>query len=138
MRTPETPQPLWTYGLSIPHDPRAVRVVRATIRSILAAAKLNCIADTVELLVSEVVTNAYRHSAMETYVSMDRTPDDFRVTVWDHDPGTPTLRSPSDRDERGRGLGIVEACADQWGVRSYPHGKAVWFSVVPKVSGDEP
>ncbi|WP_411150263.1 ATP-binding protein [Streptomyces sp. A30] len=132
MRTPEPPTPLWTYGLTIPHDPRAVRVVRATIRSILAAAKLNCIVDTVELLVSEVVTNAYRHSPMETYVSMERTPDDFRVTVWDHAPGTPMPRAPAADDERGRGLGIVEACADEWGVRDYPHGKAVWFSVAPK------
>ncbi|MGW4986659.1 ATP-binding protein [Streptomyces mirabilis] len=133
MRTPETPTPLWTYGLSIPHDPRAVSVVRATIRSILAAAKLNCIVDTVELLVSEVVTNAYRHSSLETYVSMERTPDDFRVTVWDHAPGaTPKPQTPADGDERGRGLGIVEACSDAWGVRDYPYGKAVWFSVAPK------
>jgi anti-sigma regulatory factor (Ser/Thr protein kinase) len=132
MRTPETPTPLWTYGLSIPHDPRAVSVVRATIRSILAAARLNCIVDTVELLVSEVVTNAYRHSSMETYVSMERTPDDFRVTVWDHAPGAPKPQTSTDGDERGRGLGIVEACSDAWGVRNYPHGKAVWFSVAPK------
>ncbi|MGP4050799.1 ATP-binding protein [Streptomyces sp. 2A115] len=132
MRTPETPTPIWTYGLSIPHDPRAVRVVRATIRSILAAAKLNCIVDTVELLVSEVVTNAYRHSSVEAYVSMERTPDDFRVTVWDHGAGTPTPGTPADNDERGRGLGIVESCADEWGVRDYPHGKAVWFAIAPK------
>lgn len=132
MRTPEPPTPLWTYGLSIPHDPRAVSVVRATIRSILAAARLNCMVDTVELLVSEVVTNAYRHSPTETYVSMQRTPEDFRVTVWDHGPGTPKSRTPADSDEGGRGLGIVEACADEWGVRDYPHGKAVWFSIAPK------
>lgn len=137
MRTPEAPQPLWTYGLTIPHDPRAVRVVRATIRSILAAARLNCIVDTVELLASEVVTNAYRCSAQEAYVSMERTPEDFRVTVWDHGSGAPALRTASDEDERGRGLGIVEACADHWGVRDYPRGKAVWFSVVPKGGGDE-
>ncbi|AVH56716.1 MULTISPECIES: ATP-binding protein [Streptomyces] len=83
------------------------------------------------LLVSEIVTNSYRHSAMETYVSMERTREDFRVTVWDHGPGRPMPRTPADGDERGRGLGIVEACADQWGVRDYRHGKAVWFSVAP-------
>ncbi|MFI1730779.1 ATP-binding protein [Streptomyces acidicola] len=112
-------------------------MVRATIRSVLAAARLNCIVDTVELLVSEVVTNAYRCSAQETYVSMERTPEDFRVTVWDHGSGALAPRNASDEDERGRGLGIVEACADHWGVRDYPRGKAVWFSVVPKRNGDE-
>ncbi|WP_155060799.1 ATP-binding protein [Streptomyces blattellae] len=74
---------------------------------------------------------------METYVSMERTPEDFRVTVWDHGSGTPTPLTPAAHDERGRGLGIVEACADQWGVRDYPHGKAVWFSVAPKRNGGE-
>jgi anti-sigma regulatory factor (Ser/Thr protein kinase) len=69
---------------------------------------------------------------MDTYVNMERTPDDFRVTVWDHSSGTPTPRTPADNDERGRGLGIVEACADEWGVRNYPYGKAVWFAIVPK------
>lgn len=137
MRTPETPQPLLAYGLSIPHDPRAVRVVRATIRGILAAARLNCIVDTAELLASEVVTNVYRHSTTEAYVSMECSSDDFRVTVWDHGSGTPTPVAPATRDERGRGLGIVDACADQWGVQEYPHGKAVWFSVAPKTNGDE-
>ncbi len=132
MHAPKTPNPLWTYGMSIPHDPRAVSVVRAALRGILKVARLNCIVDSVELMVSEVVTNAYQHSATETYVSVERTSDDFRVTVWDHAPGTPTPRTPADSDERGRGLGIVEACADEWGVWTYPRGKAVWFSVTPK------
>ncbi|MER5223489.1 ATP-binding protein [Streptomyces flaveus] len=132
MRTPESPNSRWTYGISIPHDPRAVSVVRATIRSILNVTRLNCLVDSVELMVSEIVTNAYWHSSTETYVSMERTPDDFRVTVWDHGQGTPTPRTPADSDEHGRGLGIVEAYADEWGVRTYPYGKAVWFSVAPK------
>jgi anti-sigma regulatory factor (Ser/Thr protein kinase) len=102
------------------------------MRSILSAARLNCIVGTAELLVSEVVTNACRHSSVETYVSTERTPDDFRVTVWDHTSGAPKTQTPTDGDERGRGLGIVEAFSDAWGVRNCPHGKAVWFSVAPK------
>ncbi|WP_309484159.1 ATP-binding protein [Streptomyces himalayensis] len=81
--------------------------------------------DTVELLASEVVTNAYRYSSSDAYVSMERTADDFRVTVWDHGFGTPEPRATADGDECGRGLGIVEACADEWGVQDYPRGKAV-------------
>ncbi|WP_369172166.1 ATP-binding protein [Streptomyces sp. R28] len=68
---------------------------------------------------------------------MERTTDDFRVTVWDHGSGAPTPLTASGDDERGPGLGIVETCADQWGVRDYPYGKAVWFSVSPKVNGGE-
>ncbi len=131
MRTPERP---WSYGLLIPHDPRAVGVVRATLRSILKAARLGCVADTVELLASKLVTNAYRHSRTDAYVSMDWEPDParFQVTVWDHGPGIPTRAEVPPDAESGRGLGIVDACADEWGVRDYPQGKAVWFSIAPK------
>ena len=138
MRTPETtepPTPHWSYGFLIPHDPRAASVVRAALRALLRATRLGCVADTVELLASELVANAYRHSPADAYVSVERTPRTLTVSVWDHGPGTPAsgeARQSSDDAESGRGLGIVEACADEWGVRKYPHGKAVWFSVAPK------
>jgi anti-sigma regulatory factor (Ser/Thr protein kinase) len=70
----------------------------------------------------------------DAYVSVERTPDALTISVWDHGPGTP-IRAEyrrSDADESGRGLGIVEMCADEWGVRAYPYGKAVWFRVAPK------
>ncbi|MBT2489237.1 ATP-binding protein [Streptomyces sp. ISL-96] len=129
MFKPEQP---WSYGLFIPHDPRAVGVVRATIRSVLAAARLDCIVDTVELLASELVTNAYRYSEADAYVSMDWQPGDFRVSVWDHGGGSPKPRSADADDEQGRGLALVESCADEWGVRDYPNGKNVWFRLATK------
>lgn len=138
MRTPETagsPSSHWSYGFLIPHDPRAASVVRAALRALLRATRLGCVADTVELLASELVTNAYRHSPTDAYVNVERTPETLTVSVWDHGPSAPAsseARQPSDDAESGRGLGIVETCADEWGVREYPYGKAVWFSVVPK------
>lgn len=142
MRTPETdelPSPYWSYGLLIPRDPRAASVVRAVLRAILRATRLGCVADTVELLASELVTNAYRHSPCEAYVSVENTPDALTVTVWDHGTGSPTPAEAllGHDAESGRGLAIVEACAEEWGVRELPNGKAVWFSVAPKVIDDE-
>ncbi|WP_327727942.1 ATP-binding protein [Streptomyces sp. NBC_00487] len=133
--TPELPETHWSYGFLIPHDPRAASVVRAALRALLRATRLGCVADTVELLASELVTNAYRHSPTDAYVNVERTPETLTVSVWDHGLGCPApseARQRSDDAEAGRGLGIVEACADEWGVREYPYGKAVWFSVVPK------
>ncbi|AEM81163.1 ATP-binding protein [Streptomyces violaceusniger] len=136
MRTPEEP---WSYGLFIPHDPRAVGVVRATIRHVLRAARLDCIVGTAELLVSELVTNAYRNTTTDAYVSMDwePTPPDFRVTVWDSGCGLPQQVVANAEDESGRGLTLVESCSDTWGVRDYTDkdtgvtGKAVWFTLTP-------
>ncbi|WP_246203712.1 ATP-binding protein [Streptomyces tailanensis] len=136
-RTP--PKSHWSYGFLIPHDPRAASVVRAALRALLRATRLGCVADTVELLASELVANAYRHSPADACVSVEHTPDTLTVSVWDHNPAPPTPAEArrDDDAESGRGLGIVAACADEWGVRDYPHGKAVWFSVVPKRNGDE-
>ncbi|MBB5936712.1 ATP-binding protein [Streptomyces zagrosensis] len=125
---PEEPR---SYGLFIPRDPRAIGIVRATVRSVLGATGLNCLAETVELLASELATNAYRNAHSDAYVSMDWQPGDFRVTVWDTGPGLPVRRSAEDTDEHGRGMGIIAARADDWGVQRHPGGKAVWFSLKP-------
>ncbi|MFF8815270.1 ATP-binding protein [Streptomyces pactum] len=129
-----TPVEAWSYGLFIPHDPRAVGVVRATIRSVLKAARLTCIADTAELLVSELATNAYHHTTTDAYISMEWEPEppDLRVAVWDTAPGLPRPRAAGPDDEGGRGLALVKSCADDWGVDRYPNGKAVWFTMAAK------
>ncbi|WP_431042418.1 ATP-binding protein [Streptomyces sp. P1-3] len=128
------PEEAWSYGLFIPHDPRAIGVVRATIRSILKAARLTCITDTAELLVSELATNAYRSATTDTFISMEWEPEppDLRVAVWDTGPGLPEPRAARDGDESGRGLALVESCADDWGIDRYPNGKAVWFTMSAK------
>lgn len=136
MRTPEKS---WSYGLFIPHDPRAVGVVRATIRHILKSALLDCLVDTAELLVSELTTNALRNTVTDSYVTMDwqPTPPDFRVTVWDSGPALPQPVQAGGDDEGGRGLALVESCSDAWGVVDYTDknagvtGKAVWFALAP-------
>ncbi|AEW96320.1 MULTISPECIES: ATP-binding protein [Streptomycetaceae] len=129
---PDHHEPLpesWSYGLYIPHDPRAVRVARATIRCVLGTARLERLTDTAELLLSEVVTNAYRYSTADVYVAMDWVPHQLEVHVFDTGP----LRGVAERHgdglaESGRGLPLVAACADAWGVRTYGgDGKSVWF-----------
>lgn len=134
MPVPENP---WSYGLFIPNDPRAVQVARATVRHVLRATSLPHIAETAELLASEVVTNALRYSPnSDAYVSMDRLADSFLVTVWDTNPELPLVpERASPTAESGRGLEIVSLCADEWGVHDYTAqpgaatGKAVWFSL---------
>jgi len=57
--------PTWAYALQLPHDPRAARaarIARATVRAVLAGHGMDQLADPAELLVSELVTNAYRHA----------------------------------------------------------------------------
>ncbi len=124
MVTVAPPHP-WVYALRLPHDPRAVRVARVTVRAALDGHGMQDAADVVELLTSELVTNAYRHTKGPASLRLTGLSDGrLRVGVWDSDPripapfsGTgddPAPLAPSDA-ETGRGLCLVREYADSWG-----------------------
>jgi hypothetical protein len=53
----------------------------------------------------------------------------IRVEVRDTGQGKPTVLSPGPQDPSGRGLRILEAIADTWGIIPAPEGKTVWFEL---------
>ena len=90
-------------------------------------------ADELVLLLSELATNAVQHAATEFEVALFIAPDgqSVRVEVSDADPGYPVPQSQAADAPHGRGLHIVHAVADAWGVemqRDRP-GKTVWFTL---------
>jgi DNA-binding transcriptional MerR regulator/anti-sigma regulatory factor (Ser/Thr protein kinase) len=87
--------------------------------------------DMVELLVSEVATNAIRHASTPFTVSVCDMGDVVRFEVSDESDVTPSRVGPS--VEGGFGLGIVEAMAARWGVETGDSGKTVWFELSPVV-----
>src|SRR5439155_17066700 len=112
---PET----WDYTLYIPNDLRAVTVCRRTLRLILTMHGLIGLVDTAELLAAELVSNAVRHTKGPAALRVRRTPEGaVWIGAWDTDPEPPEPPRPLDQVadlEEGRGLGLVMACADQWG-----------------------
>ncbi|MGC4986352.1 MULTISPECIES: ATP-binding protein [unclassified Streptomyces] len=119
-----TVSPPWSYTLQLPHDPRSPGIARATLRAVLAARGLTELAPTAELLASELLTNAHLHAPGPYALRvLSAEPDRLRVAVWDSDPAVPSgFREgpsggpPTHDDEHGRGLHLVRACADAWGV----------------------
>lgn len=103
-------------------------------------------ADAAVLLLSELVTNAYRHgAAVPVGASRDWiTVRCFlafgllRMEVSDGSSALPCPRHASADDVSGRGLALVTALADRWGAYPEPAGKTVWceLAVVPAVTGD--
>jgi anti-sigma regulatory factor (Ser/Thr protein kinase) len=82
-------------------------------------------------MVSELATNSLRHAGSDFRVHVERDDGQVRVAVSDSGPGQPFLRSPHPREPTGRGLRIVQALADDWGVAPLHdgRGKVVWFAV---------
>jgi len=145
-----TVSPDWVYTLSLPHDPRAPRIARTTVRSVLGCHGLSGLADTAELLTSELVTNAYRHTDGPSSLRLRGTGGRLRVSVWDTEPAIPSpfdrppcpvtraLPAQPDADsDGGRGLQIVRHCADSWGAYRLGEdlfgasGKLLWFELGP-------
>lgn len=109
----------------LPSEPTSVARARELACGWLRACGLDELVDTVELLVSELATNALRHGRGDIRVRLLR--DSALVCeVWDNGYAQPRQRRARDTDEGGRGLQLVSLLADRWGSRRTPNGKAVW------------
>ncbi|MFD8303052.1 ATP-binding protein [Streptomyces sp. NPDC059690] len=131
---PENTPEAWEYCLSIPNDPRAVTVSRRTLRLILTAHGLIALVDVAELLATELITNAVRHTKGPAALRVRwAPPGTLRIGAWDADPEPPEPPVPLARlgeAEEGRGLLLVRACSEVWGwhplSRQGNRGKYVW------------
>jgi anti-sigma regulatory factor (Ser/Thr protein kinase) len=86
------------------------------------------------LLVSELVTNAVRHSGAgpdrPLHVQLLRGPRWVVVAVGDEGPGFTWHPGPPDNNESGGwGLFLVDQIADSWGVECTASGTRVWFEI---------
>nr|WP_031163794.1 ATP-binding SpoIIE family protein phosphatase [Streptomyces durhamensis] len=101
---------------------------RRLARHALARWDLEELTDSVELLVSEVVTNAVRYASRPVTLRLLRT-DVLRCEVGDDVPQLPRLRQARATDEGGRGLYLVNKLARRWGATRLSTGKVVWFEL---------
>ncbi|WP_405867665.1 SpoIIE family protein phosphatase [Streptomyces sp. NBC_00005] len=110
-------------------DPIEVGRARAVVREQLHDWGLAKLAPTAELLVSELVTNAVRHSHSRPVELRLVRGDTLLCEVDDDDHDLPTLRSAGPEDEFGRGLRVVSTLAREWGTSRTKAGKTVWFEL---------
>lgn len=113
-----------------PNAPAAARrYVRALLGPTLDAERL----EDMELIVSELVTNAYLYGTApgdSVLVTVAAAFERVRLEV--HNPAHRHPHphpAPVPVADGGRGLFIVEALAARWGVQNGPHGTAVWAEV---------
>ena len=114
---------------SLPPDSVSPARARRFVVRALEASGLVDLADTAELLVSELVTNAVLHARSKIVVRVDVDGQRLRVEVRDDTTGTPQVRSYGAQATTGRGLLLVETLATRWGFKPQAAGKAVWFEL---------
>ncbi|MER5882935.1 ATP-binding protein [Streptomyces sp. NPDC001941] len=111
-------------------DLTAVPEVRRALRELLRHWGHTDAAHVAELLTSELVTNALVHTDSGAVVTATVVPARLRVEVRDFVAALPRPYVPiADDGTHGRGLVLVQALADSWGVRAQGMGKVVWFEL---------
>ncbi|MER5279102.1 ATP-binding protein [Streptomyces sp. NPDC002809] len=110
----------------------SARHLRRILRLYLNGWGLAAVADAAELALTELIANVVRHvpgRRCQTFIFRLPGGEGVRVEVADDCPGMPVVGAGDVLDEGGRGLLLVDAVADKWGVevRRDGGGKAVWF-----------
>ncbi|MFD7135400.1 ATP-binding protein [Streptomyces sp. NPDC059894] len=111
-----------------PRERKSVPDARHFVANVLMDWKVPELADTAELVTSELVTNAVLHARAGVFrVTLRRLGDDqVRLAVVDRSRTLPQLGSADDDEDHGRGLAIVDSVSTQWGADLLPWGKRVW------------
>ncbi|MFI8322246.1 SpoIIE family protein phosphatase [Streptomyces sp. NPDC085529] len=118
------------YWFLEPEDAAPGRARRLARRA-LARWDLEELTDSVELLISEVVTNAVRYAERPVTLRLLKT-DVLRCEVGDDSPQLPRQRRARETDEGGRGLFLVNRLARRWGATRLSGGKVVWFELATR------
>ncbi|WP_329563118.1 ATP-binding SpoIIE family protein phosphatase [Kitasatospora sp. NBC_01266] len=115
-------------------DLARVSELRGELRDALRRWGVSELIDTAELLASELVTNAIRHTDRDAMFTARLYREDareprLRIEVEDESDLWPKRRTPGEQASSGRGLMLVEALADAWGVEPRGSGKRMWFEL---------
>ncbi|MGW6140048.1 ATP-binding protein [Streptomyces sp. NPDC055144] len=125
--------------LEVGADPAEVGRARRWARSRLAGSGIGVdepLAETLILIVSELVTNAVVHTGCPAVLRMllpgvpaEASAGTVRVEVADASDRPPAPRHADGEETNGRGLELVDGLADRWGWRPEGTGKAIWCEI---------
>ena len=104
-------------------------VARAALRHLLRGTMFEARLDDGELALSELVTNAVLHGRNPLSLRLVLTDHCVRVEVRDGSPLSPSFSMLDPAAVTGRGLMLITAASDRWGVEPEPDGKCVWFEL---------
>ncbi|MFE2536707.1 ATP-binding protein [Streptomyces sp. NPDC059371] len=83
----------------------------------------------VQLIVSELVTNARKYAPGPALLQMQVTGNTLRVELWDSNPLPPAVKAPAPRRIGQHGLEIVTALAQNVTIEATPPGKRIIATV---------
>ncbi|MET9520902.1 ATP-binding protein [Streptomyces coeruleorubidus] len=125
------------WELAFTAEPVEVAALRRIMRLHLGMWGLQDITDEAQLCVSELVANVITHVGHGTPATLAVSVRGTHLRIEVHDPDTralPVLRDPSTESLEGRGMALVDAVADRWGVLLRPDRKVTWCELATRLT----
>ncbi|MGW1499530.1 ATP-binding protein [Streptomyces mirabilis] len=117
------------WDLDFTAEPEEVAALRRLMRLHLGVWGLHEVTDAAQLCVSELVSNIITHVGAGTPATLAVSMNGVHLRIEVHDPDTralPTLLDANVDSEGGRGMALVDAIAERWGVELSPDRKVTW------------
>jgi serine phosphatase RsbU (regulator of sigma subunit)/anti-sigma regulatory factor (Ser/Thr protein kinase) len=112
---------------SLPAQPMSVPLARSWAEGWLAGTPAPAdLAEGVLLVLSELVTNAVRQGDGPLRLTLEALERSVVVEVFDTGHRMPLLGEADLESTGGRGLNLIDAVCEEWGVREELEGKTVW------------
>ena len=117
----------WSHETELAAEASSVSRARTFVAGHLRDHALGSLVDDIELVVSELATNAVMHAGSAITVTLRAFEQTVLLEVLDGAQTGPTVRSSRTLDTDGRGMAIVQALSRDWGVNARgTAGKSVW------------
>lgn len=124
-----------SWQTRVPHHARSAATIRRWLAEVLSSLTTAHLAD-LHAIATELICNAVRHATPlpdgELSVSCRYEDGELEFAVTDGGSASlPKLRTLDTGAPDGRGLLIVSALANTWGVEDEPIGRTVWARLTP-------
>ena len=126
----DTDVPRRTAMMALASEPVVASRARHFVADTLAEWSLTDPHDSAAMVVTELVSNAIRHTGAPIALHLYHSGERLVVEVLDEDDRPPRRMQPSIQDENHRGVYIVDMLTRRWGSRPTARGKVVWAELV--------
>ncbi|MPY59153.1 ATP-binding protein [Streptomyces spongiae] len=124
------------WSLPFVAEAQEVASLRRVMRLHLGLWGLHGVIDDAQLCLSELVSNVIRHVGVGTPATLVVSISGTRLRVEVHDPDTralPTLVDAETNSETGRGMALIDAITDRWGVQLQAEKKVTWCELATEL-----
>ncbi|WP_406000607.1 ATP-binding protein [Streptomyces sp. NBC_00829] len=126
------------WSLAFEAEPREVAGLRRVLRLHLTLWGLPDLVESAQMCATELTSNVIKHVGVGTPVKLAVSMNGTRLRIELHDPDTralPTLLGADGEAESGRGMTLVDALTDRWGVILREDSKVVWCELLTDLTG---